>query len=331
MTSPDREPPLGRDPDRQRNEGPAGPAGPPDGERLRRPPALRVFLYYFTTLLLVSFGIQILILGTLGPEAIERLARAEKGVVDVALLLVFQVLLLPVVLFVTSYFARVRDGRSLAELGIAWPRGTFASVLLGGALAALLLGMWRLLAESLVAFKTTEIAADDRLPWLPPGPAALALVAIALFASSFFDEIIFRGYIYSTLRERFSWVHAAGLTNLLFLAFHAAGPEAGAPALINLFLAGLLLSGLRERTGSLAAGVAFQTIWQLMLGTFFSLRLAGYDFPRYSDVSLVGDAELTGGEYGPEGGWLVTAVLVLGLAAIVAWVERGRSRPAPAA
>lgn len=330
MTPPDRETPPGGNPDRQRSQGPGGPVGPPDGERLRRSPALRVFFYYFTTLLLVSFGIQFLVLATLGPEAIEKLAQGEKGVVDVALLLLFQVLLLPLVLFVTSFFARVRDGRPVAELGLAWPRGTFSSVLLGAALAALLLGAWRLAAGGLLVFEKAAIAPEAQLPWLPLGSSALALLIVALFASSFFDEIIFRGYIYSTLRERFSWVHAAGLTNLLFLAFHAAGPEAGAPALINIFLAGLLLAGLRERSGSLAAGVAFQTVWQLMLGTFFSLRLAGYDFPRYQDVRLVGNAELSGGDYGPEGGWLITGVLVLGLAAIVAWVERGRREPAAA-
>ena len=330
MTLPDREErPEGPGSDRQP---PAGGSGktPPEGERLRRSPALRVFSYYFTTLLLVSFGFQFLILATLGPEAIEQQARGLEDVVDVALLLLFQVLLLPAVLFVTSFFARVRDGRTVGELGLAWPRGTIASVIFGGTLAAFLLVLWKFAAKLVLVFEASPIPAEAALPWLPLHAGSLALLVVATIASAFFDEIIFRGYIYSTLRERFPWVHAAGLTNLLYLAFHAAGPAATAPALINIFLSGLLLAGLRERTGSLAAGVAFQAIWQLMLGSFYSLPLAGYLFPRFEDVELVGSEELSGGKYGPEGGWLITAVLVLGLALIVAWVERRRGEPAPA-
>lgn len=301
----------------------------PDGERPRRSPVLRVFYYYFATLLLIQFGVQFLILATLGPADIERWARGEK-VVDVALLLVFQALLLPLVLYVTSFFVRVRDGGRLADVGVAWPPGATASFVFGGALAAILLGLWRLVASRFFIFESHEIAAAAQTPWLPLGPLSLALVAVGLLAASFVEELIFHGYIYSTLRERFSWVHAAGLTNLLFLTFHAATPEVGAAALINAFLAGLLLAGLREKTGSLAAGVAFQTLWQLVLGSFYSLPIGGYELPRYRDVRVFGDEQLSGGAYGPEGGWLITAVLILGLALIFAWVERGRAEPADA-
>jgi uncharacterized protein len=322
VAAPDREPPAGG-PDRPPGQGQSD-------ESLRRSPVLRVFFYYFATLLLVSFGVQFLILGTLGPEAIEKLAKGEKGVIDVPLLLLFQTLLLPPVLFLTSYFARVRDRRPLAELGLAWPAGTGRSLVFGGALAAVLLCFWRLLAGWLLQFEVRPVAADLETPWLPLGASGLALVLAGLLSSALLDEIIFRGYLYSTLREKFSWVHAAGLTNLLYLTFNATSPEAGAQALINVFLLGLVLAGLRERTGSLAAGTIFQTVWNLMLGTIFSMRLSGFDFPRLEDVRLKGDSQLSGGDYGPEGGWLVTAVLVLGLAAIVAWVERGKNEAAPA-
>lgn len=336
MAATDREPPAGGGPDRQpglpdRQGGPAerGPEGG-QAESLRRSPVLRVFFYYFATLLLVSFGIQFLILGTLGPEAIEKLAKGEKGVVDVPLLLLFQALLLPPVLFLTSFFARVRDRRPIAELGLAWPAGTLRSLIFGGALAGALLAAWRLVAGGLFEFEVRPVAAELATPWLPLGLSGLALVVGGLLCSALLDEIIFRGYIFSTLREKFPWVHAAGLTNLLYLTFNATSPEAGAAALINIFLLGLVLAGLRERTGSLAAGVAFQTVWNLTLGSLFSMRLSGFDFPRLEDVRLTGDPQLSGGDYGPEGGWLITGVLVLGLALIVAWVERGRGE-APAA
>lgn len=290
---------------------------------------MRVFFYYFAVLLLVSFGIQLLILAFLGQGTIERLIKGDEGVVSVPELLLFQAMLLPLVLLVTIYFTFVRDGRPLRAIGLAWPRGTFPAVVFAGTLAAILLGFWRLVAGQLLTFEVSEIPAKLQAPWLPLVPSALAVLILGLLISSFFDEIIFRGYLYSTLRERFPWVHAAGLTNLLYLAFHAGPPEAGAAAMINVFLTGMLLSALRERSGGLVAGVAFQTVWSLVLGSFYSLRLSGYDFPRYQDIKLVGNVELSGGDYGPEGGWLITGVLVLGLIVVAAWVEKGPGEALP--
>ena len=194
---------------------------------------LRVFYYYFATLLVVQFGLQFLILGTLGPRAIEKIAAGEKGVVDAVLWLAFQALLLPLVYFLTSHFTAARDGRQLGEIGLAWPPGTTSGLFFAAALAAILLGIFRLLAGQWLQVEVQEIAPELQTPWLPLGPTALALLVLGLFASAFFDELMFRGYLYSTLREKFSWVHAAGLSNLLYLSFHGFAPEVGAAAMIN--------------------------------------------------------------------------------------------------
>lgn len=300
------------------------PEGDPE-ERFRRSPVLRVFFYYFAILLLVSFGIQLLVLNTFGEAAIEKLAKGEKGVIPVTHILFFRALLLPLIVFITIHFTRARDGKRLRDIGFAWPAGTFTTLLIGAGLAATLLGFWRLVAGYTLTFEKVALSPEASASWQPVAAASLGLLVLGLLASSILDEVIFRGYLYSTLRERFPWVHAAGLTNLLYLTFHADSPDAGAVAMINVFLTGLVLAGLRERSGSIAAGVVFQTVWNLVLGTFLSMRLSGNDLPRYQSLRLLGNEELTGGEYGPEGGWLITGVLLLGLVAVVAWVEQGRS------
>lgn len=322
MSSPERD----RDPIEGRG-GAGGESEGEPGERFRHSPVVRVFFYYFAVLLLVSFGIQLLILYTFGEPAIEKLAKGERGVVPVTHLLLFQAVLLPLVIFITAFFTRSRDGKTLREIGLTWPAGTFKTLVLGAVLSAGLLGLWRLVAGQVLTFEKVVAGAEAAVPWQPVAATSLGLLALGLLASSIFDEVIFRGYLYSTLRERFPWVHAAGLTNLLYLTFHAGTPDAGAVAMINVFLTGLVLAGLRERSGSIAAGVVFQTVWNLVLGSFLSQRLSGYDFPRLENLRLAGNPELSGGEYGPEGGWLITGALLLGLVAVVAWVEQGRGEP----
>ena len=96
--------------------------------------------------------------------------------------------------------------------------------------------------------------------------ATAELGQIALFAGGFLaaaclEEWILRGYIFSTLREQLSWVHAAGVAALLFVLLSLANTDIEAAGLVNTFLLGLLLGAMRELTGSLWPGVFFHAAW----------------------------------------------------------------------
>ena len=92
------------------------------------------------------------------------------------------------------------------------------------------------------------------------------------------EEILFRGYIYSSLRSKFSYFVAAIVTSLLFAAPHLFTGSSGEPllwvAFIDTFALSLVLVHLRERTGRLWApivlhalknGVAFVAVFILRL------------------------------------------------------------------
>lgn len=93
---------------------------------------------------------------------------------------------------------------------------------------------------------TVELLRESQDPWL------LGLMAIvAVFVAPLCEELVFRGFLYPVAKRFAGRVTAALFTALFFAACH--GELVG---LLPLFILGLLLSELYERTGSLWAPIA---------------------------------------------------------------------------
>ena len=241
-----------------------------------------------------------------------------------------QLFLIPIILAVTGLFAAT-DRRTLADLGVAWPSkrivGPIAQVLGVAAAAVAILGAWRLLAEQWITFTTLAEFPADQVEamgrWLPPDTLGLVLFGLAFLALGFADEVIFRGYVYAVLRDRLPWIHCAGLSALLFALFRPGDETVLAPSLLNVFLLGLLLAGLREASGSLLLGSLLNGVWNFTLGCILSLPVSGLQMPRLESLKVEGPVWATGGDYGPEGSWLLTGFLLLAVLGVTAWVESG--------
>src|SRR5207253_10968923 len=83
-------------------------------------------------------------------------------------------------------------------------------------------------------------------PFRSPAVAATSLLGTVLFAPVF-EEIVFRGLLYATLRRRLAWPIAATLSAAVFALAHGYG----AAGFGSVFLSGLLWAIAYERTGSL--------------------------------------------------------------------------------
>lgn len=98
------------------------------------------------------------------------------------------------------------------------------------------------------------------------GALSLVLVFVSLVVfAPIAEEILFRGFLFGNLRQRWSWLPAALLTSLIFGAAHLAGGSDGwsAPlwtAGLDTLLLSLALCYLREKTGTLWAGICLHMI-----------------------------------------------------------------------
>jgi membrane protease YdiL (CAAX protease family) len=92
---------------------------------------------------------------------------------------------------------------------------------------------------------------DEDLAWGAPLVAGASLLGTVVFAP-LFEEIVFRGLLYATLRRRLAWPIAATVSAGIFAIAHGYG----AAGFGSVFLSGLLWAIAYERTGSLLPNMA---------------------------------------------------------------------------
>lgn len=292
--------------------------------------ALRVFSFFLAALLGISFGASALVslaqwldVGALNPAAVQRIFQGEEEV-DPVLGLWLRAGTLPLILWIAWFFIVKFDSASPSTIGLRRPRTAGTEALLGCLAAALTLMVWFMSITPMVSSRVAQWNLEQPLTSvdIPLGAWDFIHLALAFLLISFQDELIFRGYIYSTFRERFSWVHAAGLTNLLAVALYAGHPEIGSVALLNVFLLGLALAAMREKTGSLWMPTLFAGAWNVILGCVLSLPISGSLYPRLFNHKLEGSEGVTGGAYGPEGSWVLSGLLLVLVAVSAVWTDR---------
>ena len=208
-----------------------------------------------------------------------------------------------------SYYLMVRIERTpLLGLGLtslpqslrSFGRGTVIGFLLIG---ATVLAMW---AIGWLSWRSTG-GSPDR--WLCTAFAILPLLAVA----AWLEELLFRGYPFQVLTERFGPAVAIVVTSLIFGAMHGANPSVTALALANITLAGALLAIAfwRSRDLWLATGLHFG--WNAVMA-FADLSVSGLPMEvPVIDAVLTGPTLATGGGFGPEGGLAVTVASLAGI------------------
>jgi membrane protease YdiL (CAAX protease family) len=248
---------------------------------LRRTRALMIVeLALFIGGLIVLIGMVRQGRGTLGPVAAAPLPppwRAHRGMavlitgggIGLALTLVFFMLdvdstwvrlgEIPVaglpILLITQRVLLTPLGLSLvAGFGLR-PLNSGRGHVLPAVLAVLALGVlgeWALgsLAEWFdVSDHWTEWF-DAELVWGGPLEMSISLVEFVVFAP-LFEEMIFRGLLFATLRRRFAWPSAAILSAGLFGIAHGYGLM----GLAGVWWSGMLWAWVYEKTGSLLPGI----------------------------------------------------------------------------
>jgi membrane protease YdiL (CAAX protease family) len=210
----------------------------------------------------------------------------------------------------------VVERRPAGALGFGWDRAAPREGAAGFAAGAAMLG---LAAAALAVAGSTRWVADNGS--FPEYAAALAR-ALAFFAvAAAAEEALFRGYLFQSLTEALGPWPASLLASAGFALVHAGNPNANAFGLLNIFLAGVMLSAAYLRTRSLWFATGVHLGWNWTMSALLDLPVSGLqnDTPLYSAVERGADW-WTGGAFGPEAGFAGT----LALAAGTAWVLRSR-------
>lgn len=135
------------------------------------------------------------------------------------------------------------------------------------------------------------------------------------------EELVFRGYPFQRLVEAAGKPAAVLILSAVFGWLHFTNPSASLLSTANTILMGILLAVAYLKTRGLWLPVGLHFIWNYAMGFFYSLPVSGIVVSqKLFKVEVGPQAWLSGGNYGPEGSVLTTAVV---LGAIV-WLARTR-------
>lgn len=141
------------------------------------------------------------------------------------------------------------------------------------------------------------------------------LFTVGFMLQGMSEEVICRGYLMVSIGRRYSmWV--AILSNaLIFAALHLLNNGISVLAFINLVLYGIFASLYFIERGSIWGIAAFHSVWNLVQGNFWGLRVSGIVTECSVFRSTLTDNRdiINGGAFGPEGGLAVTIVLAAGI------------------
>ena len=129
------------------------------------------------------------------------------------------------------------------------------------------------------------------------------------------EEVLSRGYFLGSYARRYP-VYAAVLANsLLFASLHLLNSGISVLAFINITLFGIFASIYFIRRGSIWGIGAFHSIWNLVQGNFYGIKVSGTPVGNtlFTTQAIAGKSLWNGGDFGMEGSLICTIVLTCGI------------------
>ncbi len=199
---------------------------------------------------------------------------------------------------------RIWERGQLVDIGLGWTSASRRNLSLGilGGLGA---GVVVLVGPILFRVADLEPAKDSHFQW-----PSLLLVSIVLLFGAVGEEMLFRGYGFQVLVKAIGPFATILPISVLFGLAHTQNLHFTWIALLNTILWGVVLGYAFVVSGDLWLPIGLHFGWNWIL-PLLGANLSGFTMgvTGYSLHWKIG-ALWSGGDYGPEGGWINTAVVV---------------------
>ena len=125
------------------------------------------------------------------------------------------------------------------------------------------------------------------------------------------EELLFRGYWLTNLREGLNAYWGIGLTAVGYAALHLLNPNYSPQSLVLMGVMGAYLGFAMISSGNLWFPIGLHFGWKLFQGNIFGFRVGGLRAPGLIVNQLSGPELWTGGQTGPETGLVILPAILL--------------------
>lgn len=234
----------------------------------------------------------------------------KKLPIDPSLKKVWPALLSTACLFAMyMIYVRTIERRPVAELA-----GRYAVRETGSGLA---LGALLFSATMAALYLAGAYQVTATVPW-----TVMIAPFFSMIVGGVLEEVLFRGILFRILQEWVGTWIAVLISAIIFALAHAPNQGATAIAMASVTGAGLLLCATYMLTGRLWLGIGFHVGWNFTQGGLFSVPVSGFPAKGMIQGVLTGPNWLTGGSFGVEGSALAVVAVLVGSAALLAFVKK---------
>ena len=139
---------------------------------------------------------------------------------------------------------------------------------------------------------------------------------------AFVEEIIVRGYVLSNLMESMNRWLALFISAVFFSIMHSGNPDITLMALLNIFVAGVLLGVNYIYTKNLWFAIFFHFAWNFFQGTIIGYHVSGLSIDTgLFEIYINGPDEITGGLFGFEGSAFALILQVIAIISLAMYYE----------
>jgi len=266
----------------------------------------------------VTFLVLIILANKVTDKLIENINPKNQNTGEIynlseLFLPVRMIILLAISVLTVYFFQKKIDKQNLISHGFQL-KNNLSHAVVGFALGLLLSGTG-----------TFILIGNHNLQWTGIEYNTIALLTGfgVMVMVAFSEELVFRGYILSNLLLSMNKWMALIYSALIFTLFHISNPGINILAIVNIFLAGLLLGINYIFTKNLWYSLLFHFAWNFYQGSILGYKVSGISFQPLLAQQLTGQSIMTGGTFGFEGS-VVTSVLTLISISLLAWTYTKR-------
>jgi membrane protease YdiL (CAAX protease family) len=170
----------------------------------------------------------------------------------------------------------------------------------------------------LAIFNTVSIEEGARLILNTGTSTSVILIFVGWMVQGGAEEVLSRGFLLPIIGTRFGTIAGIVVSSLIFSMLHLFNPGLSTLGFINLLLFSLFAALFALYEGGLWGICAMHGMWNWAQGNLFGFRVSGIDNSSTTifDFMTNGPDWLTGGEFGPEGGAVVTVVYLVAIALV---------------
>ena len=244
--------------------------------------------------------------GDMTVKSLTEVTYTKRGENILQIVNSIAMLLQEIIMIITPIIAwKLTMKRKLSEMGLITLKSHTAELMIGLALGIVSITV---VFAALVLSGRAEVHS-----WTPRFASSQFIFLIGFIFVGFAEEIFGRGYVMSVLRQTKNKPVIVIVSALIFSLLHSANPGIGPLPYINLVLFGIFTAYIYLRSGNIWMCIGYHITWNYFQGYVYGFKVSGTNSQGMLTTSFPKDSLLNGGAFGPEGGFFVTAVILLGI------------------